>query len=167
MAGSKWSYCNGTDWDRTLGTCRETQIGPATWCDFELEGICEWTSVDVREYRWKRFNNVERSYGLEHLRSAAVRRSGPRHDHTTEEKDGHFMVAQSSAFTPGDIARLLSPLYPANKSVNSCFRFYVFMYGRQSGRLRVFLKPESVGLDAMITNERFYRLYFILIFTLI
>lgn len=154
VAGSKWSFCNGTDWDRTLGSCRETQIGPATWCDFEHEGICEWTSVDLHEYKWMRFNNMERLYGLEHSKGAANSRSGPRHDHTTLAKDGNFMIAQSTAFTKGQTARLLSPLYQAAHSINSCFQFYYFMYGRQSGRLRVLLKPQSVGLDEVIANAR-------------
>lgn len=157
VAGSKWTYCNGTDWDRELGKCRETKIGPALYCDFEHEDICEWTAINSHEFNWKRFNNVERLYGLEHSKGFTNKRSGPKHDHTTMGKDGYFMVAQSTAFTPNEKARLLSPLYPAKRSIDSCFRFYFFMYGRLSGWLRVFYKPESMSLDNVITDPKYVR----------
>lgn len=35
--GSIYSHCNGTHWDRVIGTCRETDNSPMTFCDFESE----------------------------------------------------------------------------------------------------------------------------------
>lgn len=38
--GSAFAYCNGTHWDRAVGTCRETDKAPATSCDFESKCMC-------------------------------------------------------------------------------------------------------------------------------
>lgn len=35
--GSSFAHCNGTHWDRVVGTCKETDNAPATSCDFESE----------------------------------------------------------------------------------------------------------------------------------
>lgn len=35
--GSSYAHCNGTHWDRVVGSCRETDNTPATFCDFESE----------------------------------------------------------------------------------------------------------------------------------
>lgn len=35
--GNTYAHCNGTHWDRGIGTCRETDNAPPTSCDFECE----------------------------------------------------------------------------------------------------------------------------------
>lgn len=35
IAGSSFAHCNGVNWDRAIGTCRETDNIPSTFCDFE------------------------------------------------------------------------------------------------------------------------------------
>jgi hypothetical protein len=37
VIGSSHAHCNGTHWDRQIGTCRETDNTPQTFCDFESE----------------------------------------------------------------------------------------------------------------------------------
>lgn len=39
IVGSRNSYCNGKEWDRKIGTCRETDNAPMTFCDFESESL--------------------------------------------------------------------------------------------------------------------------------
>lgn len=35
IVGSNFAHCNGTNWDRVIGTCKETDNLPPTSCDFE------------------------------------------------------------------------------------------------------------------------------------
>lgn len=35
IVGSAFAHCNGTSWDREVGTCKETDNSPSTSCDFE------------------------------------------------------------------------------------------------------------------------------------
>lgn len=35
--GSSFAHCNGSHWDRGIGTCRETDNAPPMSCDFESE----------------------------------------------------------------------------------------------------------------------------------
>jgi hypothetical protein len=37
IVGNSFSHCNGTHWDRVIGSCRETDNSPETFCDFESE----------------------------------------------------------------------------------------------------------------------------------
>lgn len=155
MAGSKAAFCDGADWDRTLGKCRETQVGPALWCDFEHEELCGWMSDKSHYFEWKRMNGADRTRGALRLRS------GPAHDHTTMlSRDGHFMLTQSKGQHANDLAHLMSPLYRAQDSIDACFRFYYFMYGKSLGRLRVFLKPELVSMDEVLGDPRYFAFIF-------
>lgn len=106
-------------------------------------------------------NNVERLYGLLHAEGAVENRTGPFDDHTSKTKEGYFMVAQSTDFTVAQTARLLSPLYQASQSINSCFQFNWFMNGQENGILRVFLKRKSDDLDDVTDDTRFVLVYFI------
>lgn len=35
--GNSYAHCDGSNWDRVIGTCKETDNAPATSCDFESE----------------------------------------------------------------------------------------------------------------------------------
>lgn len=39
IVGSNLAHCNGTNWDRAIGTCKETDNLPPTTCDFESKDI--------------------------------------------------------------------------------------------------------------------------------
>lgn len=149
LAGTQIAYCDGREWDRMLGNCREVQIGPATWCDFEA-GMCGWSLDPTHDYDWQRKNGVPPSG---HMPGSARRtgtvlwRTGPQHDHTTGVPlEGYYMLAQMANQAPEDVARLVSPLYAAEQSANACFRMFYHMYGAMVGHLRV--KMRSVGADA-------------------
>lgn len=146
LAGSDIALCDGVKWDRALGTCRKTQIGPETSCDFESQKLCGWKSDPTHEFDWKRRNGVATTKQL---------KTGPKHDHTTMEAlSGHYMVAQSADQYVSSAARLISPIYEKEQSVNMCFRFYYHMYGLLVGRLRVYVKPNSVSMNAILTGDQ-------------
>lgn len=146
LAGAKMAYCDGRNWDRKLGTCRKTNVGPQTSCDFEVDDYCGWSSDPEHDFEWKRRNGDASRKKL---------RTGPSHDHTTMQPlHGHYMVAQSADQMAGSAARLMSPVYPQKKSVNACFRFYYHMYGLLVGRLRVYMKPVSVSMDFTINEPK-------------
>lgn len=43
--GSSYAHCNGTHWDREIGTCRETDNAPETSCDFESEWDFDFVAI--------------------------------------------------------------------------------------------------------------------------
>lgn len=146
IAGSNQALCDGSSWDRSLGKCRETHTGPETWCDFEVDDYCGWTSDPTHDYEWKRRNGIVTN---------KILKTGPKHDHTTMVPlEGYFMVAMSNDQQSDDAARLISPLYPAEKSANACFRFYTHMFGQSVGRLRVYIKPLSVEMDQVLSENK-------------
>lgn len=73
VAGSALTFCDGKQWDRAIGSCRETAIGAETWCDFETSGICGWTADPHNDFEWKRRSGYVTNRQL---------RTGPKHDHT-------------------------------------------------------------------------------------
>lgn len=73
LAGSETAYCDGREWDRELGECRE-DVGHTKVCDFETAYLCGWTQ-DEREngFPWRRRNGWNAIGNL---------KFGPKHDHT-------------------------------------------------------------------------------------
>jgi hypothetical protein len=69
------------------------------------------------------------------------------------------MYIESSSSKENDKARLLSPLYPGELSKNGCFSFFYHMYGRTTGTLRVFQRPESVDFNTIADDPRLIRQY--------
>ncbi|XP_055530963.1 uncharacterized protein LOC129721892 [Wyeomyia smithii] len=133
--GSLYSYCNGTHWDRTIGKCRRTNSLVSTSCDFEVIDWCGWTNEGLHILGWKRVTGMVSTRAL---------KTGPKQDHTTGVPlDGHFLIADSTEHFTNDAVRLISPIYTANYSLSSCFRFFYHMYGESVGTLAVYLKPES------------------------
>ncbi|KAL1395081.1 hypothetical protein pipiens_011501 [Culex pipiens pipiens] len=145
IAGSSKAYCNGTHWDRTLGSCRETGIAVQTSCDFEVMDYCGWTNEATHDFDWKRSDGVVSPKAL---------KTGPKYDHTTMVPlAGHFLMVDSAVQLTNETARLLSPLYPANYSRSACFQFFYHMYGDQIGSLTVYMKPSSVSLDSLTAED--------------
>lgn len=146
VAGSHETYCNGTVWDRSLGTCRETHTSPPLSCDFEVVSICDWELESTHDFEWRRKNGYT---------SVKQLQTGPPHDNTIGiPLEGHFMLATFAAQSTNSIARLISPLYPADASKNACFRFYYHMYGATTGSLKVYMKPKSVTLAEMMESTK-------------
>lgn len=146
VAGSRETFCNGTSWDRSLGTCRETQASPAMSCDFEVNTICGWEAEPTHDFEWVRKNGYT---------SVKQLQTGPPHDNTVGiPLEGHFMLAAFAAQSPHSVARLISPLYSAESSKDACFRFYYHMYGATTGLLRVYIKPESLSISEALDSPR-------------
>ncbi|XP_037046530.1 uncharacterized protein LOC119081600 [Bradysia coprophila] len=147
VAGSQETFCNGTAWDRSLGSCRETQASPAMSCDFEVSSICGWEPDPTHDFEWTRKNGYT---------SVKQTQTGPQHDHSVGiPLEGHFMLATFANQSPNSVARLLSPLYPASASKDACFRFYYHMYGAITGALRIYIKPESLTLAEMMESSKY------------
>lgn len=153
LAGNKETYCNGTDWDRPLGTCRPASTAIRTECDFETVDYCGWENDLENSYDWKRRNGF-----------ASFDRfvSGPIHDHTTGKPlMGHYMVAEASKRN-SKVARLVSPIYKRAMSVNACFRIFSHMYGATVGNLTVYIKPEHLSIDVVGEDQRLEEFEFLM-----
>ncbi|KAG5677987.1 hypothetical protein PVAND_007699 [Polypedilum vanderplanki] len=145
IVGSSYAHCNGTNWDRTIGTCKETDNTPSTSCDFEGESICGWmhdTDHDLDFERRSGYNNKTISI-----------LTGPPSDHTIKLPfQGHYMVINTNTEVYTKKARLISPLYKVN-ATKLCFQLYYHMYGISVGTLRVYVKPESMELQDILIED--------------
>lgn len=158
VAGAQTAYCDGTEWDRALGNCREVDIGPATWCDFEVDA-CDWTADTLNSYDWRRHNGIAVSgpgaTPQSSMLHSLLMRTGPMHDHTIGRPlEGHFMLAQAGDMPQFDSTRLISPLYTAEQGTDACFRLWYHMYGRDVGRLRVYVRPQDTTVLEMILENK-------------
>ncbi|XP_062535202.1 MAM and LDL-receptor class A domain-containing protein 2-like [Armigeres subalbatus] len=141
LAGSMYSYCNGSSWDRLLGSCRPTGMAVAVSCDFEVDDLCGWENEATHSVDWERSSGVASRRAL---------KTGPKHDHTTGEPlNGHFMMVDSSQQNPNSTARLISPIYNRNYSTVASFRFFYHMFG-DVGTLAVYVKPLILSLREML-----------------
>lgn len=139
--GPMYSYCNGTDWDRTIGSCRSSGLAVERSCDFETEDFCGWENMASDSVEWDRSSGVVSRREL---------KTGPKHDHTTGQPlNGHFMMVDSSQQDTNATAHLISPIYSSNYSTKACFRFFYHMFG-DVGTLAVYVKPLSQELGDML-----------------
>lgn len=145
IVGSSYAHCNGSHWDRAIGTCRETDNLPSTRCDFESESICGWVHDTDNDFDFERrsgYNN-----------KTITMATGPHADHTTGIPfQGHYMVINTNADVYTKRARLISPLYRISAQT-LCFKFYYFMYGINLGILRVYWKPESTDMQDVLLED--------------
>ncbi|XP_053675828.1 uncharacterized protein LOC128726068 [Anopheles nili] len=148
LAGSRYTYCNGTHWDRPLGVCRKTGEATPTTCDFESESLCSWTNDALHDFDWKRSDGTLNPRAL---------RTGPKYDHTTmQPKAGHFVIVDSNEQLTNDTARFISPMFEPELSTGACFKFYYHMYGEAVGTLKVYVKPmasDLYDLKPLFTQE--------------
>ncbi|XP_055690132.1 MAM and LDL-receptor class A domain-containing protein 2-like [Lutzomyia longipalpis] len=152
VAGAREAFCDGEEWDRPLGTCRETRVGPQVACDFESATICGWTNDDSHDINWVRSSGVQWA-------PHRPPRAGPRHDHTIGKPlEGHFMMVDSLRHVRHGQARLLSPIYNATYS-RGCFRFHFNMYGASVGSLVLYQKPLSVPIEEVRLSRDSLRLF--------
>lgn len=146
LVGNREAYCNGTNWDRSLGTCHVTDTATRTECDFEAADLCGWENDLDNSYDWIRRN------GFASFNSFV---SGPTHDHTTGKPlMGHYMVAEASGTRNSQVARLFSPIYNETMSTNACFRMFSHMYGATVGDLKVYIKPDSLDMATVRNDQR-------------
>lgn len=150
LKGASIAYCDGENWDRALGSCHETVGLDNLSCDFESDDLCGWSHDENEDFRWARHSGQPLT-----LRQ----RTGPRTDHTVGRlHEGHYMLLESFEHEEGDQALLFSPIYSAEKSKDSCFRFFYHMYGLLVGSLRVYVKPVSVDSDTLLVEPK-YRFF--------
>lgn len=148
--GPQRIYCNGTHWDQPLGECQEISIEPARLCDFEHEDWCGWSQDATNDYLWKRSNGISKGWSI------AI---GPSHDHTTGVPlTGFYVYLDMSEAMSGQLARLVSPSYPANYSKEACFKIFYHMFGISPGTLRLFTKPVGIELEDALANSS-YKAY--------
>ncbi|XP_059622745.1 uncharacterized protein LOC132265959 [Phlebotomus argentipes] len=137
VTGAREAFCDGSTWDRQLGSCRETRVGPQTSCDFESVTICGWTNDDSHDVNWIRSSGSQ-------WRQGRPPRSGTTHDHTIGKPlQGHFMTVGSLRHVRYGGGRLLSPVYNSTYS-RGCFRFFYHMYGASVSNLSVYQMPISL-----------------------
>ncbi|XP_013117255.1 uncharacterized protein LOC106094578 [Stomoxys calcitrans] len=146
LAGNRNAYCNGTHWDRPLGSCRERKAKASHECDFETEDVCGWSYEPMANLEWKRVMaaNVFSSF-----------KTGPRHDHTTRTHNGgHYMLMESLIRQDMPVT-LTSPIYDRELSLKTacCFQFHYFMYGAGVGDLLVVVKPLSSSVDDILNDD--------------
>lgn len=65
------------------------------------------------------------------------------------------MLLESSVDRYNESARLISPIYPGERSQNTCLKFFYHMYGQSVGSLMVFVKPESVDIEIILKDDKF------------
>lgn len=146
LVGNKEAFCNGTDWDRPLGTCRLADTATRTECDFEAVDMCGWGNDLDNSYDWRRRNGFA---------SFATFVSGPTHDHTTGKPlMGHYMVAEAAGTRNSQVARLVSPIYNQTMSTKACFRMFSHLYGATVGALNVYIKPDSLNIVTVRNDQR-------------
>lgn len=145
LIGNQITFCNGIQWDRSIGTCTLANTTRSSLCDFESITICGWTDDYTSDYTWVRRNGA-----------IGPIRTGPSHDHTIGiPLEGHYMLLESSYEHFNDSARLISPIYQANRNDMGCLKFFYHMYGQSVGSLSVYVKPVSIDLETVLADKDF------------
>ncbi|RVE48736.1 hypothetical protein evm_006630 [Chilo suppressalis] len=154
LVGSPAIYCDGRHWNATAPTCIDSSVTSNLSCNFESPDLCGWTQDALHDFDWERLNKKTPSYFLF---------TGPSYDHTYgKEGSGYYMYIESSSRVENDTARLLSPIYEAQLAYDGCFAFFYHMYGKYTGGLRVYQKPDSLGLEEMLRQPEGLRQKYLL-----
>ncbi|UJR31098.1 hypothetical protein I4U23_018606, partial [Adineta vaga] len=115
-----------------------TKEGPCPvqrFCDFESQDICGYTYDPSGTFNWTRNKGKTESWY-----------TGPPYDHTTFTAEGYYMFIETSyPRQPGDIARLISPTFPASKEYN-CLQFYYHQLGADVDTLNVYKRDVGGSL---------------------
>nr|XP_006814730.1 PREDICTED: uncharacterized protein LOC102808787 [Saccoglossus kowalevskii] len=100
-------------------------------CDFE-EDLCQWMNDPSGEYDWRRHQALNSTNGLGR-------------DHTKWTSEGVFMLADHFASDVPTVASRLvtSVVFLATTSYECKIRFYFYIYGTQSGKLSLYIQPET------------------------
>ncbi|XP_049881951.1 MAM and LDL-receptor class A domain-containing protein 1-like [Pectinophora gossypiella] len=155
LLGSPAIYCDGKKWNATAPTCVDATNPSALSCDFEDPNLCGWSQDELHDFDWKRLSKKTPSSFLF---------TGPSYDHTFGERgSGYYMYIESTSRLWNDTARLLSPIYDASLAKNGCFSFFYHMFGKTTGGLRIYQKPDQVALAHLMrlpeSERRKYLLF--------
>ncbi|KPJ20515.1 MAM domain-containing glycosylphosphatidylinositol anchor protein 1 [Papilio machaon] len=143
MIGSSTIYCDGRKWNGTAPSCIDATSSGLPKCDFEDPNICGWMQDDLHDFDWTRLNHKSPSYFLF---------TGPSYDHTYGKGgSGYYMYIESTSRLQNDTARLISPIYDGGLAKDGCFVFFYHMYGKTTGGLRVYQKPENYALSSLLS----------------
>ncbi|CAF4086941.1 unnamed protein product, partial [Rotaria sordida] len=130
-----------TDLDNIAIDDITTNEGPCStqkFCDFESQDICGYVHDLSDNFNWGRHRGETNTLG-----------TGPSYDHTTYTTEGYYMYIETSApRQPGDIARLISPVFPASKQYN-CLQFYYHQYGIDIGAFNVYKRDVGGSLNPL------------------
>ncbi|KAH9494976.1 hypothetical protein Btru_018310, partial [Bulinus truncatus] len=111
----------------------------SAFCDFE-DDTCGFNQDLYDDFDWLRHNG-----------SISTHSTGPYIDHTYGTKFGHYMhIETSSPRVAGDVARILTPVYPATDG--RCLKYWYHMYGSSVGTLTVYLR-DIRGNDAILDKK--------------
>lgn len=69
--------------------------------------------------------------------------------------EGYYLVAEATNQVSSNSARIISPIYDQTHSKNACFRLWYHMYGISIGRLRVYIRPVSMDMDAVLNKLQY------------
>ncbi|KAK3104158.1 hypothetical protein FSP39_024890 [Pinctada imbricata] len=121
LQGRNKMYCDGHQWHIPAPRC--TAPENINSCDFENGGYCGWEQDTDDDFDWS-------------IRSGETptARTGPVYDHTYGQRSGggHYIYMEASApRQSGHTTRLLSPVYPPEKS-DRCLQFWYHMLGPSS-----------------------------------
>ncbi|XP_066300036.1 MAM and LDL-receptor class A domain-containing protein 1-like [Branchiostoma lanceolatum] len=120
------------------GAC--TYVGEHV-CDFEDPNLCGYTQDGNDDFDWTQQSS-----------STGTTNTGPTTDHTYGTDAGKYLyIETSSPRQPGDIARLISPSYPA--TTGQCVKFWYHMYGTSIGMLRVYMRSLNVQGNPLWTKS--------------
>ncbi|KAH8333945.1 hypothetical protein KR059_004657, partial [Drosophila kikkawai] len=139
LFGNKYTYCDGNDWQISLGTCQATQNYS---CDFEREDLCGWTFPHSKPQPWSRISTSSSFHSI---------KTGPQRDHTFQnDNEGHFIRMETQSGATGSY-HFESPVFPQHLSLGNttCFQFHFFMFGEGVESLFVSVKPASMSVAEM------------------
>ncbi|XP_033752643.1 MAM and LDL-receptor class A domain-containing protein 1-like [Pecten maximus] len=113
------------DFELWSGKCRKVLE-----CDFE-DGFCSWKNQNTSDmFDWLRHRGPTNTPG-----------TGPTQDHTSR-KGFYIYMEASSPQVKADTARLTTPFLPPTPW-GYCFRFWLCMYGRDVGSLRLITRDQN------------------------
>ncbi|XP_055876552.1 MAM and LDL-receptor class A domain-containing protein 1-like isoform X1 [Biomphalaria glabrata] len=126
-------------WSGETPTCLPTNpFRPLRYCNFDNQTspLCGWTQANDDELDWTLLSGPTMSEG-----------TGPNLDHTLGTVYGTYVYVEASSRSPGQKARLISPLINTGSS-RLCLVFFTFMYGDNMGNLTVYVTQPNRNINS-------------------
>ncbi|CAH1786792.1 unnamed protein product, partial [Owenia fusiformis] len=106
-------------------------------CDFETEQGCSISLDNSQQFTWLRNSGRTKNFG-----------SGPDVDHTLQTSVGHYMVLDTRSFDKvNNSARFRLSSFNVTPFQASCIRFWTHMFGKNIGKLNVYMTNETTTLE--------------------
>ena len=134
MVGDSVLWCDGILWNTSIPACNIPYQPPRLSCNFDDVDVDPWCGFSQSLDNNMEWQLIEKS--------TPTANTGP-----SEASEGSkYIYIEASMRLENDTARLVSPVYHQNKSVNACLKFSYHMYGVDMGVLRVgqFLEEEPL-----------------------